>query len=132
MRKDKLTLGFLRSDENDTRKTSFERHERKVASDLGGGLTIGSGNKGMKGDAHGGDANAGQRVMAEAKCTKGKSMSIKLSWLDKLVKEALHAGMQPALYLRFEAAQFQGATDWAMIPAERYKELLEVEAAKVK
>lgn len=132
MSRNGLTLNFLRSSDNDIRKRQSERQEKKIATDLRGTGTIGSGNKGMKGDAHGGDPDAGQRIMAEAKSTNGKSMSIKLAWLDKLVREALQAGMQPVLYLRFEAAQFQGMTDWACVPASRLKELLDLEASVTK
>lgn len=123
-----LKLGFLTGDDNEGRKKQAERHEKQVARDLGGTLTHGSGSKGMKGDAHGGNPNAGQRIMAEAKSTKAKSMSLKMAWLEKLVQEATEANMEPVLYLRFEAMKFQGATDWAVVPAARYRELLSKEA----
>lgn len=123
-----MNLGFLTGDANEIRKEQSKRQEKKLARDLGGTTTIGSGNKGMKGDAYGGDPDAGQRVMVEAKSTKNKSMSLKLAWLDKLVREAMAAGMEPAVHLRFEAAQFQGFTDWMAIPHSRYLELLDIES----
>jgi Holliday junction resolvase len=124
----KPTPSFLRGDDNDIRKEQFKRHEKKVIADLNGTGTIGSGNKGMKGDAHGGNADAGQRVMAEAKSTKAKQITLQLGWLEKLVREALSVAMEPVLLIRFDATKLIGARDWAVVPAERYKELLEAEA----
>jgi Holliday junction resolvase len=123
-----MKLGFLTGTDNEARQSQFKRHEKKVAADLGGRKTVGSGGKRMKGDAHGGNANAGQRIMAEAKSTQHRSMSLKLDWLEKLVEEALQAGMDPVLYLRFDAMKYNGVMDWAVLPAERYRELLETEA----
>lgn len=121
MGKDKLTLGFLTGSANENRQTQFKRHEKQIADDLGGRTTIGSGNKGMKGDVQ------TKKVMAEAKSTDKKQISLKMEWLEKLVREALEAGMEPVLYIRFLAMQYAGRRDWAVIPAERYKELLETE-----
>lgn len=120
-------LNFLTGTDNEGRRRRFERQESDLAAMLGGRTTIGSGNKGMKGDAHVSNEH-GQRVMAEAKSTEGLSISLKLAWLEKLVREALQAGMRPMLTLRFTAAKIQAAQDWAMVPLDRYEELLETEA----
>jgi Holliday junction resolvase len=116
-------------EERERRKSrrGWEGHEQRTALALGGRRTIGSGNKRQKGDVHGGDADAGQRIMGEAKSTKHRQMTLRLEWLEKLVKEAFEAGMEPVLPLCFESLSV-GASDWALLPMERLKELLELEA----
>jgi Holliday junction resolvase len=119
---------FLTGDANETRRRNFKKHETGLAGLLGGRTTVGSGNKGQKGDVHGGNADAGQRIMAEAKSTDARQLTLKLDWLEKVTNEAREAGMEPALFLRFDASRFAGAKDWAVVPAERFRELLELEA----
>jgi len=121
---------FLGEDPNERRKKGFTRHEKKLAKDLGGVTTVGSGNKGMKGDVHGGDRDAGQRIMAEAKSTQARQIALKLDWLEKLVNEAFDARMEPALFLRFDSLGSSNYQDWAVIPKNRYLELLEQEASQ--
>ena len=122
---------FLTGDPNNNRKRISKRQERRTAKKLGGKETIGSGNKGQKGDVWAGDLEAGQQIMVECKATEGKQITLKLAWLTKLVKEAFQAGREPALVLTFNAMDF-GAKDWAVIPLDRYQELLELEAAQKK
>jgi Holliday junction resolvase len=113
-------LKFLRDEPQDRRRKSSRTQERSVAKSLGGRETIGSGNKGQKGDVW------AASMMVECKATEKQSMGVKLEWLEKLVKEAFQAAREPVLVLRFLAMKSQ-ARDWAVIPLERYKELLEVE-----
>lgn len=120
---------FLTGDENARRQRISRKQEREMAKELSGVVTIGSGNKAMKGDVYGGNADAGQRIMAECKATEKRSISVKLDWLEKLVKEARESGREPVLLLRFDAAKQFGAHDWALLPKDRYIELLQVEAA---
>lgn len=121
-------IKYLTGETNERRTTSFKRHERGVRKALGGVETVGSGNKGMKGDVWAGDRDAGQRLMVECKATEKRSISVKLDWLEKLVQEAHEAGREPVLAIRFEAMKFAGAKDWAAVPMHRLQELLELEA----
>lgn len=120
---------YLQGDQQTKQTKEFKRHERDVAKGLGGVSTVGSGAKGMKGDAWGGNRDAGQRIMAEAKATDKRSYSLKLDVLQKVVKEAFEANMEPVLYIRFEAGKSVNHQDWVVIPKHRYEELLETEAA---
>lgn len=122
---------YLSGDGNRVRRRISRRQERRTAKVLGGRETVGSGSKGMKGDVWAGDPEAGQQVMVECKATTGKQITLKLAWLVKLFKEAFQAGREPALVVTFEAMEF-GAKDWAVIPLDRYRELLDVEAAQKK
>lgn len=65
--------------------------------------------------------------MVECKSTIGRTISLKLDWLEKLVKEAFEAHKQPVVSLRFESAKFAGKKDWVVIPADRYHELVQEE-----
>lgn len=90
------------------------KHERSTAKRFGGTTTIGSGNKGMKGDVHAGG------VMYENKLTTKRSLSLKLDWLLKLRREARAANLEPALSIRFE----EGGEEWVLVPLDRYQEML--------
>jgi hypothetical protein len=118
---------FLSGTENENRQRAFRKHERDAAKELGGVETVGSGAKGMKGDAWGGDRDAGQRIMAECKSTKNRSISLSLDWLEKLALEAFQRGMEGVLMLRFDSARTAGK-DYAVVPKDRYLELLAREA----
>ena len=117
---------FLNGNPNAKREKMSKRHERQVAKKMGGVETVGSGNKGMKGDVWAGEE--GQRLMVENKATEKKSISIKLKWLEKLVKESFDAGRDPVLAIRFDAMRYGGRKDWAMVPLDRLEELLQIEA----
>ena len=68
--------------------------EQDVADKLQGRRTIGSGNIWHdKGDIKAKD------YLIEVKSTKKKSISLKLSWLKKIEKEAIKIGKKPALVL---------------------------------
>ena len=88
---------------------------------LGGGRRVrGSGSKPhARGDAvwpeHG--------IMIEAKRTDGKGIRVTGAMLDRITKEALSNGMEPALALEMPT-EF-AKRDWIAIPAERLVELLE-------
>lgn len=117
---------FLNGNPNANREKMSKRHEKQVAKSMGGIETIGSGAKGMKGDVWAGEE--GRRLMVENKATEKKSMSLKLRWLEKLVKEAFEAGREPVLAIRFDAMKYGGRKDWAVLPLDRLEELLELEA----
>jgi hypothetical protein len=118
-----VQLGFLDGDANTARRKAFKEHEARVARLLGGRGTIGSGNKGMKGDVWAGDADAGQRLMVECKVTGKEKVVLQRKWLEKVVKEAREAGAEPVLALRLPIG---GHTfDFACIPLDRWYTLIE-------
>lgn len=119
-----LKLTHLDNNPNDRRKRTFSRHEGRVAATLGGIGTIGSGNKGMKGDVWAGDRDAGQRLMVECKATETSSVVLKLDWIDKLAKEARESSHEPVLAVRYRA----GGTDhdFALLPLDRWMAFLDL------
>lgn len=118
-----LDLKFLNQTANDRRKERFERHERSVGVRLGGVGTVGSGNKGMKGDVWAGDRDAGQRLMVECKNTEKDVVVLKWDWLRKLVKEAREARREPVLAVRYHV---QGVdVDLGLVPFDRYATLVD-------
>jgi len=94
--------------------------EKRVGEAGGGRRVRGSGSKPhARGDAlwpeHG--------IMIEAKRTDGKGIRVTGDMLDRITREALANGMEPALAL--EMPTMFAKRDWVAIPAERLVELLE-------
>lgn len=82
------------------------------AKRYGGRVTIGSGNKGDKGDV-----NAGE-FKIECKRTDRDSLSLKGEWLRKIRDEAFVARMKPALEIEIKDET------WVMVTAEDFKNLI--------
>lgn len=107
------------------KRTAVPRHgqqaERKTARRLKGRRTPASGAKeGAKGDIRAGD------FLIECKATKHESISLQLAWLDKVRKEAEHAGKRPALIVQFVDAvgnPWKGC-GWVLIPESVFQEIL--------
>lgn len=97
-----------------------KRAERRTAKQWGGYRTIGSGNKGQKGDIHVGN------LMIERKDTKARSIRVKLDDLEKLVVEAFEARKEPVFMFGFEQDTLH-PTSWAAVPEDRLRELFEIE-----
>lgn len=114
---------WLRGDDVKAPLRASRRQEKRTAKLFGGVRTIGSGNKGMKGDVWSRDSVPTQ---FEVKVTGKKQIAIKRDYLDKLVKEAFDAGQEPVLIFGFEEGRFN-VEDWAAIPVSRLKELLDAE-----
>jgi hypothetical protein len=96
--------------------------EKKAAKRLKGRLTPGSGAlAGAKGDI------VKVSFLIESKATKDDSISLKLSWLDKIAKEALDVGKDPALILQFVDAlgNRRKGGGWVLIPERLFKEIAE-------
>jgi Holliday junction resolvase len=84
----------------DTRGLKMSRkHEKALANLMGGHGTIGSGNKGMKGDVWA--AVGPERFMIECKATEKDRLAIKAEWLEKLNREALAERRMPLLSIQF-------------------------------
>lgn len=94
--------------------------ERKAASRLKGQLTPASGAKvGAKGDIRKG------AFLIESKATNKESLSLKRAWLDKISKEALDTGKDPALIIQFVdgLGHTSRGSSWVCIPERVFHEL---------
>jgi hypothetical protein len=95
-----------------TRTSHGTKAERKTAKRLGGKAIPGSGNiSGLKGDIDLPD------FLVENKCTDSASLSLKLSWLEKISTEARDLNKAPALCLQFvsESGEPRLHGKWVMI-----------------
>lgn len=96
------------------------RAEQDSAKQFGGRLTAASGAGTRKGDFHIGT------WMVEHKSTQAESLILQKEWLTKVRREALVAGMNPAVELKFTKADGRtDEVDWVAIPAHLFKELIE-------
>jgi len=99
-----------------------QKSERKTAKRLGGRTRPGSGSvDGCKGDILLTD------YLVENKSTEHQSISIKLSWLDKISVEAREESKNPALSIQFvdKAGNSRHHARWVMIPEDEFNEFLE-------
>lgn len=95
---------------------SSRKHEREVAKELGGKRIAGSGcSPYAKGDVR------APGFLVEAKETKKASLSVKAAWLDKIWREAMARGEEPALAVRMQTEQ--APKDWIVIPLAVFNEL---------
>lgn len=89
-------------------KDKSKRQEKKTAKRLGGMVTLGSGNKHIKGDVSAGD------YRVECKRTDKESISIKREWLLKIKDEAFADRVKPALEIEIQDES------WIMIPVDDF------------
>lgn len=104
------------------RKTgaNWKKHEQDVESRSGGRRRAASGaTPGKPADT------IDQEFLRECKSTKGAGMSINGKWLSKITSEAICLGRIPLVELRFEGQTDPTPTDWIMLPALEFEELLE-------
>lgn len=107
-------------DANKPKKADWKRHERDISRRSGDRQVAGSGNKpGRPGDT------MGARFIREGKSTKHASISISQEWMRKLIEQALRMGKVPLFEIRLEAAQVPVPTDWILLPADDFQELLD-------
>lgn len=89
------------------------KSEKRILEDMGAEQTIGSGAfAGMKSDGVKGP------MRIECKSTVGKSMGIKLEWLEKIRQEALETGKTPMVTLSYVDSEGKPKPggDWIMMP----------------
>jgi hypothetical protein len=117
-------------DINKPKKADWRKHEKDVEKRSGDRRTRGSGmGHGKTGQTRArrsvsvGD-NMGKRLR-ECKATRGKSITIKAEWLSQLIDQSLAMGRDPVLEIRLEGATLPVPTDWVMVPAMDYEELVE-------
>ena len=99
-----------------------QKAEKRAAKRLKGRLTPASGALvGAKGDI------VKRRFLIESKATKDASIRVTLAWLDKIAKEALDAGKDPALLIQFVDASgnpWRGS-GWVLVPERVFAEISE-------
>lgn len=101
------------------RKKSMKQEDR-LAKKLGGRRQKASGAlPGNRGDVR------MPELLAEAKRTDKKSISIKLSYLEKISKEAVSCDCVPAVAIEFGDTPPLVEKDWVMVPAGFLRELLD-------
>lgn len=106
----------------------WKKHERDMAERAGAQLVKGSGNqsKKSKGKPRPADVTGGKgNFLRQGKSAKGKSVTVSEAALRKVVQEATDMGQRPLIELRIEKATFPVPTDWVMLPAVDFQELVE-------
>ena len=104
------------------RKQHGQQAEKRAAKRLKGRQTPASGAMdGAKGDI------VKRTFLIESKATKNESMSVKLAWLDKIAKEALDTGRDPALLIQFvdAAGNPWRGSGWVLIPERVFAQISE-------
>ena len=97
----------------------WKRHEKDVEKRSGGRRRAASG------AAPGKPADTkDQDYLRECKSTRGAGMSISGRWISKITAEALALKKTPLIELRFDGQTEPTPTDWIMIPAIDFEELL--------
>ena len=105
---------FLRRGE-DTERGRSKNQEKKVSKQIGGRVTIGSGNTDKdKGDAFAKDC----RVRVEAKRTDHASIKIEKAWLEK-IKHQCAVSEIPVVHIEIQDE------DWYMVRPEEFEFILE-------
>ena len=106
-----------------------EDQENRIAKSVGGKRQPGSGSSiYAKGDVLQKTGNAFDldRFLIECKKTIHASLSVKGAWLDKVTKEAMAAGKEPALAIEIQGTKSNVAErDWIAIPMSVFKRLVE-------
>lgn len=99
---------------------NWKKHERDVEKRSGGRRRAASG------AAPGKPADTkDQHYLRECKATRGAGMSLSGKWISKITGEALSLGKVPLIELRFDGQVEPTPTDWVMIPAIDFEELLD-------
>lgn len=92
-------------------------------------LVGGSGSGGKKGDIEQGSKKfntLSYKRMIEKKSTDKKSMVLKKEWLEKASRQAFKQGKDPVICIEFETTKVNVDEQWALIPFNKLKELLEI------
>jgi hypothetical protein len=101
------------------KKANWRKHERDIAERSGDRRVAGSGNQpGRPGDV------MGTRFLRDGKATVRKSLGISQKQARKLVIEAMNMGRIPIFEIRLEGAEEPVPTDWVVIPAIDFEEIV--------
>lgn len=108
---------------------SPDAQEARVAKIVGGKKQRGSGSSiYAKGDViqKSGEAHDMSKFLIECKQTIHASLSVKGAWLDKISKEAIAAGKEPALAIEIKGMTSNVAErDWVAVPMSVFKRLVD-------
>jgi len=105
--------------EKKKRKKSIKQEDR-VAKKLGGRRQKASGAL----PGHRGDVRMPE-LLVEAKRTDNQSISIKLSYLEKITREAISCDCIPACAIEFGGTPPLVDKDWILVPSAFLRELLD-------
>jgi hypothetical protein len=64
--------------------------------------------------------------LGEAKQTQGKSLSLKLEWLEKIDGEAMAVDKYPLLAIEFLNGNPRSPKEWVSVPKHIFQEMFEV------
>ena len=102
-----------------------KRQERNLASHIGGRPTPSSGSGAVKGDAQTRKNRINETlILAEAKLTTKKSISLKLEWLTKVLGYAQQDGRYPLLEIEFVELSGKSHGKFYVAPEYLMNELL--------
>jgi hypothetical protein len=100
----------------------WRQHEKRTAKRSGGYQQPGSGNQpGKPADVR----NVKWLRENKASQSGAKGMFVKGDWLRKIIKQALTRGLNPAIELCFKGQEAPVPTDWVLVPAIEFEDLLE-------
>ena len=107
----------LRRPSEESSSKTVALHEKEVSEGLGGSAHIGSGRiPGKKSDG------STEDYQIECKQTAKESLSLKLSWLQKISSEAYLRGRVPILSIRFLNSEDKlTPKDWILVPYDEFK-----------
>ena len=106
---------------DDRKKKKSVKQEDRLAKKLGGRRQKASGACPL----NRGDVRLPE-LLAEAKRTDKKSISIKIDYLEKITREAVQYDSVPAVAIEFTNTPPMVDRDWVMVPSSFLAELLEV------
>lgn len=107
-------------------KKMHQKQEKRVAKKLRGEEQRGSGNQPFKrGDVKACEENVQVELLVECKTTEARSIRVEAKWLEKITREALEAGKEPALSIEIQQVKPGTPRDWTMVPTEVLNNLLD-------
>ena len=99
-----------------------DQYAAETATAIGGKVVAGSGSGIHKGDVDAAVNRSPRNWVPkiEEKFTDKQSISLKLDWIAKITDEALAAGRQPVVLLRFVAAQAPCKEEYILLEATAF------------
>lgn len=106
-------------------KLMHQKQEERVARKLDGNVQRGSGNQPhRRGDVRACEEDVWAELLVECKTTEARSIRVEAKWLEKITREALAQGKEPALNIEIQKMDLMTPRDWTMVPTELLVELL--------